>query len=377
MGNRLMQFMTAHSIARRVPGCQLSNIDTPEFNLSYAQIGEDHSYKLTFTHSQEIGSAGRIEVENVAHLLNCAALRRVVLAGYCQHVANFGSADEYREILPLTVDDAAGCGPDELLINIRMGDVADGHHRDYVSLPVEFYAEVVRTTGLLPVFLGQIEDNPYCRSLQRLFPEARFVPSEGARRDFARIRRSKNILLSISTFSWVAAWLSEAERIIMPVAGVFHPLQHPSSNLIPLGDRRYTYYLFPIHHSVPVAEAADRHGRLQGLWRLVSDGQVRDITSKPRYAASKADFIRVFDEAYYLQSYLDVRSSVELYGLPSGLTHFVSNGFDEGRRAFEIDERWYFANYLIAAIEVGQGDYRNAADHYAAIGALRGYRPLP
>lgn len=86
--------------------------------------------------------------------------------------------------------------------------------------------------------------------------------------------------------------------------------------------------------------------------------------------------MKVFDEEYYLRTYADVRSSVEKGWLPSGLVHFVMSGFGENRSAFDLDDRWYFLNYLMAAMEVGQGDYRNAAHHYAAVGAARGYRPV-
>ena len=193
MGNRMMQFMTAHAIARRVPDCRISNIDIPECNLAYEEIPEGDDYKAVVTYSQEQATAGLVDIENIATLLRDGKLKRVVLSGYCQHIANFGSPGQYASFFSQPLADAPGYGPDELLVNIRMGDIANGHHRDYILLPIEFYVEVIKSTGLRPIFLGQIEDNAYCRQLQAVFPEACFVNSRGAGHDFECIRRSKNI----------------------------------------------------------------------------------------------------------------------------------------------------------------------------------------
>ena len=377
MGNQMMQFMTAHSVAARVPGCRISNINLPEWDLFLDSIPEVGHYKLSITYADEQHTAGRVDLDSIVALLTTARTERVVLNGYCQHVGNFGTPGDYSDIFARPIADVAGYGSDQLLINIRMGDIANAHHRDYILLPVDFYVEIVRITGLRPVFLGQIEDNVYCHQLQAAFPDALFVGSRGSRHDFECIRRSKNILLSVSTFSWMAAWLSNADRIFMPVAGMFHPLQHPSSNLIPFGDKRYVYYLFPIHHAVPLADVGYAHMTLRGFWRLVGEDFLAAILGGPRFKRSKSEYLRKFDESYYLRTHVDVRSSVKNHGLPSGLAHFITNGFDESRAGFQIDPLWYFRNYLMASIEVGQGDYLDAAHHYVSVGADRGYSPVP
>jgi hypothetical protein len=47
----------------------------------------------------------------------------------------------------------------------------------------------------------------------------------------------------------------------------------------------------------------------------------------------------VFDEAYYLATYADVREAVETGSYVSGYTHYVERGFTEGRMAHESDRR--------------------------------------
>lgn len=60
--------------------------------------------------------------------------------------------------------------------------------------------------------------------------------------DFERLRSAKHVCLSISSFSWLAAWLSSlAKTIHMPVAGIFDPRRGVQS-LIPGDDARYRFW---------------------------------------------------------------------------------------------------------------------------------------
>src|SRR6185437_3810679 len=129
-------------------------------------------------------------------------------------------------------------------------------HPDYTLIPVEFYTALVAETGLRPVFMGQIGANSYIERLRRAFPDARFIPSRGPLRDFEIIRRSRNVIVSVSTFSWLAAWLSDADRIFLPMTGFYNPAQFPEIDLLPLHDPRYRFYLFPVNYAVPESGAA-------------------------------------------------------------------------------------------------------------------------
>ena len=75
--------------------------------------------------------------------------------------------------------------------------------------------------------------------------------------------------MPISTFAWMAAWLSNASTIFLPVYGLFNPNQFPDHDLLPLGDRRYRFYEFPIHHAVPVENFMAAHKDLEGAWHPI------------------------------------------------------------------------------------------------------------
>jgi hypothetical protein len=54
--------------------------------------------------------------------------------------------------------------------------------------------------------------------------------------------------------------------------------------------------------------------------------------------------------------------------------HYESTGFDEGRAAFALDRAWYCRSYPIAAVEIAQGDFWDADQHYLEVGRERGYQ---
>jgi hypothetical protein len=94
------------------------------------------------------------------------------------------------------------------------------------------------------------------------------MPGSDPLSDFQTVRRAKNIVVCISTFVWLAAWLSNAKRIVLPVYGLYNPLQFPNHDLLPLGDDRYTYYEFPVHWAVPVDQVLEAHKQILGAWTL-------------------------------------------------------------------------------------------------------------
>lgn len=113
-------------------------------------------------------------------------------------------------------------------------------------MPVQFYVRIVEQTGLRPVFLGQIQEGRYLDEIRRAFPDAAIIPARDVLADFQAMRKSKNIVLSLSSFSWLAAWFSDADRIHLPVFGFLNPRQRPDINCLPVGDSRYSFYLLPV-----------------------------------------------------------------------------------------------------------------------------------
>ncbi len=368
LGNRMIQYLAARALASRVPGSQIAQIHLPEWGLQIAPAPPAEDEVLVVTEPL-------LDLDRLAVLLNSGRVRRVDIRSYAQRMANLPPQEACLDLF--TGVPGLRTAPDELLINIRQGDILDGHHPDYVLVPPDFYAELVERTGLSPVFLGQLDHSPYMVTLRDRFPRARYVSSQGALADFAAVRAARHVVPAISTFSWLAAWLSGAEHVHLPVLGLLHPLQSPDTNLLPLFDPRYSFHLFPHHYAVPVEQAAAAHRSLRGLWREVSPGRLAAMLAAAPPRQDVAAYLALYDEAFYLAAHPDIAGAVRDGHMPDGRHHYEHHGFAEGRQGFALDRAWYCQTYPIAAVELGQGDARDAFDHYVAIGRARGYRRTP
>jgi hypothetical protein len=369
LANQMIQYMLALSLASRVGRCIISNVGLHDWNIVHPPVEGD------FT--TEIATAAAPDLDRLAEALAGGTLQRVDVRTYGQRMENFLTPDYYRKVFVHSGREVRGTGPDELLCNIRQGDILDGHHPDYVLIPADFYEEIARTTGLRLVFCGQVEDSPYMDDLRRRLPNARFLPARGAMSDFERIRRSVNVMPSVSTFGWLAAWLSEARHIFLPVLGLLHPLQARSVNLLPLGDSRVRFFLFPHHYAVPVERFEAAHASIRGLWRYVEHARMAEILRTPPRARHLPQYLEHFDEEFYRTAYADIADAVDAGHLPSGRFHYEHYGHGEGREAFFIDKSWYCQNYPIAAVELSQGDYDDPHQQWLEIGKARGYRRAP
>ena len=365
LGNRMIQYMAALTLAQRVPGARIVQIHLPEWAIQTPPVPPDSG-------ATELVTAESLDLDRLAHALNTGAVGRVDIRSYAQRMENFLPPSAYRGLFG--APDSQGAGPGELLCNIRGGDILDGHHPDYVLVPIEFYAELAQQTGLTPVFMGQLDDTPYLEALRARFPQSRFMPSRGAVGDFTFIRGSHNIVPAISTFSWLAAWLSNARQVFMPVLGLFHPLQSRGTNLLPFDDDRFRFTLFPHHYAVPVQRFAPAHAALLGLWRAMPPARLRAVLAQTPPPRDRAAYLAAFDEAFYITRYPDIAAAIVASHMPSGRHHYEHYGFAEGRQPFAINRAWYCQTYPIAAVELGQGDALDVVDHWITVGRERGYR---
>ena len=200
--------------------------------------------------------------------------------------------------------------------------------------------------GLNPVFVGQLGDSEYVRQLRQRFPGAQFIDSQGPRADFDLIRSAKNIVVAISTFSWLAAWLSQAKTIILPVSGFYNPAHHREVDLLPVDDIRYRFFLFPLNFGLPEKEALKHHGRMKGYWKEISRSQVALLKNA-------APFLRVPRQNF-----------------DGGLPSRAAPG-----AAITFDQVWYAHEYIDAAMEISEGWFEDPLHHYLEVGRLRGYLP--
>jgi hypothetical protein len=187
-----------------------------------------------------------VDVERIAYMLNAGIIDGVRCAGFFNRMNYYEThRNIFAAMFNSDVSQLKSFGDEHLVINIRAGEIMRNIHPDYTPLPFNFYAKLIDETGLMPVFMGQIDGSDYVKRLRAKFPSATFLESQGPDKDFETLRRSKNIVVAVSTFSWLAAWFSDAANIYFPISGFFNPEQRPDIDLIPMNDPRYHFYKFP------------------------------------------------------------------------------------------------------------------------------------
>jgi hypothetical protein len=239
LGNQMLQLMLARSIAERVPGLEVVGYDIPEWGLK-APAPSDLPPNTLILKGQYV------DFEMIISLLKHNRISAIDLSALGFQLDHYLSLAAYKSLFPLKAMSGQVYHDDVLLINVRGAEILGNTHQDYGPIPLAFYRQLITETGLRPVFMGQIASDHYSQAIKHWFPDAEVISSRGAMSDFDTIRCAKNIVISVSTFSWLAAWLSEAKSIHLPLLGIFNPNQRPDIHLLPTKDSRYHFYDFPV-----------------------------------------------------------------------------------------------------------------------------------
>lgn len=345
LANKMLQYMGALTMASRIRDCTIVNVSIPEWGI---EIPDDTQHEVFFDNLEMWWwDPFRPQIEELCATANRSQSIRLVMGDYLQRMEFFMAPEFYNEIFPGSPLALHEVGAKDLLINIRSGDILGGVPH-YPLLPIAFYEDIVAKMGLTPVFCGQLGDSEYVRQLRRRFAGARFIESQGAREDFDLIRSAQNIVVAVSTFSWLAAWLSRAKTIILPLSGFLNPSHCREFDLLPADDIRYRFFLFPLNFGLPEKEALEHHQRMSGYWKEISRNQVALLKNA-------APFLRTPRQNY-----------------DGGLPTLTARG-----AAITFDPVWYSHRYVDAAMEISEGWFEDPLHHYLEVGRLRGYLPTP
>jgi capsular polysaccharide biosynthesis protein len=372
LANRMIQYMVALSFRSMVPGSRISNVQIPEWDIDHPPIELPEPVELASQHQH-------VEMAGLTERARTGEIRSIVYNGYGQRMENFLDVDAYRAAFRAPVANPVRFDERYLVCHVRANEILRaGADPNYPLTPIEFYADIVEETGLIPVFMGQTAPSPYMDRLRARFPQAVILETRDIVLDFETIREAKNIAFGCSTYGWLAAWLSHADRIFMAVTGLLNPMQYHLIDLLPFGDPRYRFYLFPINYFVPLEHHAEAHQRMARLWRLVPHELLRRlILEAPRFDPPTEKMLELFDPEYYLATNGDVTRVLGADNAEGARQHYWRSGVRERRLPFKLSRIWYAARYPTAALEVAQGDYSSFAHHYVAVGRERGYQPLP
>jgi hypothetical protein len=248
-GNRMFQYMFCRMLQYRVSNSVVYGYDMPMWDLL-------SSYDAPLpAETMRVKGGHQMDVDAIVEYLRQGENRGLEFAGYAQRLEYYGQPDLMASFFHVPSQYRRLTSAEYLLIHVRGADSLSGlTNADYVPVPITFYESVIARTRLKPVFMGQLEPTWYTVALQKRFPTATFLPQSSALEDFALLNSAANIAISVSTYSWLAAWLSPiAKNIHVPVLGLLNPSQRADINLLPLEDERYSFYEFPVRrwHASP------------------------------------------------------------------------------------------------------------------------------
>ncbi len=91
----------------------------------------------------------------------------------------------------------------------------------------------------------------------------------------------------------------------------------------------------------------------------------------------EAALVAVFDEKSYLEKFADIRSAVKARTIPTGLRHFVTDGYFEARAPlkYAVDEAWYLKTYPDVALAIKSGKVNDGTHHFEVFGFGEGRVP--
>ena len=317
MANQMIEYMAALKFVSLVPGCRISNVHLPRWGIEWPAIESPGPVAVTRDEQH-------LDIPRLSAEMRAGKIRRVEWSGYGQRLENFLPRENYCNVFVAPAGLKVGFGGEYLVCHIRAGEILDDTCPDYPLTPAEFYADLVAETGLKPVFMGQTAPNAYTDRIRDRFPDALFLETQDIVADFETIRRSKNVVVGIGTYAWLAAWLStEAENIFMAVNGQMNPMQRPIVDLLPYGDTRFRFYLFPINYAVDLDRIDAVHRGIAPYWRYVTHAALKtQVENAPRFARSLDEHLAVFDEAHYLREYGDIDDAVKAGWMASGRAHY-------------------------------------------------------
>jgi len=329
LGNRLYQFFAARTLIERCGVGTVSNADFPEWGLFLPREDPERYRKILWIKETE-----DFDIDYIAHQIKNEPSTYVINKSPLQKQSLYLSKDYYNALLPIISAGVRVCGENEILINIRSNELLTGHPDWYPLTPVAFYQDIVSSTGLSPVFMGQLPPCRYIANLREAFPDAEFIDSQGVIQDFDTIRLARNIIPATSTFSLAAAWMSNASVIFLPLNGFLNPAHRRDIDLVPIYDQRYKFYSFPMNYALPEDEALKHHEKMAGKWCEISRQRVMAIQRNAPFLG-KAPSVNSFDnsgfnERAYVHEHLDVALDISNGWYDSGLHHYLDIGRSRG-----------------------------------------------
>lgn len=241
MGNKIIQHMYCMNLSERVENSFLCGYNIKEMNM----FGEDCPLEGRTLH---VTGGHRHSLDQMAYYLNEGIYDSIYFEGFVQRLEYFSNRKKFLKIFPIMNGFHSDFVSDRyIILNVRGREILGNLHPDYSPAPIDFLVKAVEASKREPIIMGQMGNDFYSDAIKENFPGCHIMEHRSIIEDFEILRHAQNVVLSVSTFSWVATWLSMVARnIYMPIYGLYNPHQRPDIDLLPVSDKRYHFYELPI-----------------------------------------------------------------------------------------------------------------------------------
>jgi hypothetical protein len=242
-GNRMFQYAYLRKLQGYLPQSEIFGADILNF------VPRSGNYK-GFGNLMRIEGGSFYPFDTLAQMIVKNRIRRLRFGGYVQRMEYLGPPDRARQLfsLPQAKDDdrfRSLTSDEHITCVVRADEILKAVHPDYPPTPLAFFRAAVEDSGRKPVLVGQTSSSFYADALRKLLPDCIIYDHIDPIEDFRFISNSTNVAIAVSTFAWMAGYLSDrARRIYMPAFGFLNPQQRDDIDLLPVGDDRYRFARF-------------------------------------------------------------------------------------------------------------------------------------
>jgi hypothetical protein len=235
-GNNLILLSNLFTAADGLAESEVVNFGLEELDVNeHALFPELHQWVLSQKASDSVVTGNRVEY--ISKFMGNTVTR--IVNAKLNWVDVFQGRESLIQLLSagINFDDKA---INENLIHIRGGDVfsrisqfgRNKIHSDYTALPLDYYSKIINASSEEWTFLTEPRTpNWYMNLLREKFPNQRFQTGSDVRTDFQKLLSARRLAISVSSFSWAAAYLGNQKEIYFPKAGFLNPEVRPDIDL--------------------------------------------------------------------------------------------------------------------------------------------------
>jgi hypothetical protein len=242
-GNKMFQYAYLRRLQNFLPASEIFDANIPELGVRTEKYkGSGDSLLIWKGHD--------LPFEVVARKILKSGHGCLRFGGYVQRMEYLGSVDDLGSLfsLPKALDDERFrilTSDRYITCIVRANEILKAVHLDYPPTPISFFRAAVLDSGRIPVLMGQTASSFYSDALRRMFPDCVVYDHVSPLEDFRFITHSTNVAIAVSTFAWMASYLSKsAKHLYLPVFGFYNRAQRKDIDLLPIGDVRYRFAEF-------------------------------------------------------------------------------------------------------------------------------------